>query len=184
MSLSNILSPNGYNLYANSVNAVNLVIDGTNFDYSTTTATNMKINHYNGASAQTDNISTVHFTKIGNVVYCRIPSFTTVNVQSGAAEDHFLYIWPIPEGYYNASGSISDVGLRYIEYPGATPSPADYTVDFRIEPNINDVNSGVVNQPGIAILRPYDRHTDNRVDWPATTHFQFGEPVTFSYMID
>lgn len=185
MSLSNLLTPNNYSLYIDKLSVNNLAISdaGSADFYDTTSVTSMKINHYNGAALQTDNISNaVRFIKIGKTVHCRIPTFATTNVVSGAADKNYLYIWPIPAGYFNASGSKSDLGLQWLQVPDVNQN--EVIVDFRYEPNINQANAGVVNQPGIAIRTTRNQNTATDANWPSTTSFRLGEPVTFSYLID
>jgi|ERR1043166_2694987 hypothetical protein len=186
MSISNLFKPNNYDLYSNSLTTNSLILPNSNVPsnfYATTSVTNMKINHYDGASALSDNIvSAVRFIRIGKTIHCRIPAFTTVNVVSGAAENHFLYIWPIPAGYFNSTDAISDLGLQFIAVPSVNQN--EVVVDFRYEPNINSASAGITNQPGIAIRTTRNENAGTNANWPANTTFELAEPVTFSYIID
>lgn len=179
MSISNLFTPNNFNLYCNSIAVASA---GSSQFYEETTVTNMKINHYNGATTQTDNLGSIHFIRIGKIVYCRIPNFTTTNVQSGAAESNFLYIWPLPAGFYNASNQVADIGLQWLQVPDANQVAPE--VEIRYEPNINSVNSGVVNQPGFALITNYNANTSTRSNWPASTRFRTPEDIVFSYILD
>lgn len=184
MSLSNLLIPNSYNLFANSLTAENIYItgSGSNTFYSTTDVTNMKINHYNGTTLQSDNLAAVHLVRIGKVVYCRLPAFTTVNVQSGAAEGNFLYVWPLPSGFFDLAGRITDTGVQWLQVPNFNSNGV--SVNVRYEPNINNASAGVVNQPGLAITTNYNDNTDTQEHWPANTHFKLPEPLTISFIIN